>query len=140
MSYRPKMIVKKYGPVFEGRINCYLKYWKKAHVPNAGFAVHSGEAVYGKHRYLHMRLQKSFRILRLNLEKEDNGCKYAQMDLTGKYTGNDENEEAACEFLDSKRGCVLSDEDKPFDCKIWPLRIMARERSLLLLLRLHVRQ
>ena len=68
------------------------------------------------------------------VEKEDKGCKYAQMDLTGKYTGNDENEEAACEFLDSKRGCVLSDEDKPFDCKIWPLRIMRKGEKLVIAL------
>ncbi len=28
-----------------------------------------------------------------------------------------------CSVLDHKKGCVLGDE-KPFDCKIWPFRIM----------------
>lgn len=28
-----------------------------------------------------------------------------------------------CSVLDHKKGCVLGDE-KPFDCKIWPLRVM----------------
>lgn len=30
---------------------------------------------------------------------------------------------APCPFL-SNHGCILTDEEKPFDCKIWPLRIM----------------
>ncbi len=29
-----------------------------------------------------------------------------------------------CSLLDSDKGCILGD-DKPFDCKIWPLRVMA---------------
>lgn len=28
-----------------------------------------------------------------------------------------------CSVLDHEKGCILGD-DKPFDCKIWPLRIM----------------
>mgnify|MGYP000020649228 FL=1 len=55
------------------------------------------------------------------------GFEYGQMELMYKYKTEDSEEEAACEFLDAKRGCVLSDEDKPFDCKIWPLRIMKKE-------------
>lgn len=30
-------------------------------------------------------------------------------------------------FLDPDKGCTLSYEDKPFDCKIWPLRIMKKD-------------
>lgn len=30
----------------------------------------------------------------------------------------------ACPFLRKDGGCILTDEEKPFDCKIWPLRIM----------------
>lgn len=55
------------------------------------------------------------------------GKEYGQMDLTGKYKTQDSEEEAACDFLDSSKGCTLSDEDKPFDCKIWPLRIMNKD-------------
>ena len=29
-----------------------------------------------------------------------------------------------CSLLDQEKGCILGN-DKPFDCKIWPLRIMA---------------
>ena len=28
--------------------------------------------------------------------------------------------------MDSEKGCVLSDEEKPFDCKIWPLRAVRK--------------
>lgn len=52
---------------------------------------------------------------------------YGQMDLTGKYKTQDSKEEASCDFLDVQKGCMLSDEEKPFDCKIWPLRIMNKE-------------
>lgn len=57
------------------------------------------------------------------------GKEYGQMDLTKKYQTQDSEEEAACEFLDSHTGCTLSEEDKPFDCKIWPLRIMRKKDS-----------
>lgn len=70
---------------------------------------------------------------------EQNGCKtifkkqqisgieYGQMDLTDKYKTQEFDEEAACEFLDTHKGCTLSDDEKPFDCKIWPLRIMNKD-------------
>lgn len=59
-----------------------------------------------------------------------NGC--GQMKLEHKYKTQDASEEAACDYLDSQKGCVLSDEDKPFDCKIWPLRIMQKEDKLVI--------
>lgn len=31
-----------------------------------------------------------------------------------------------CDVLDKQRGCMLGD-DKPFDCRIWPLRVMSFE-------------
>ena len=34
--------------------------------------------------------------------------------------------------LDVHKGCILSDEDKPFDCKIWPLRIMRKDEKLVI--------
>lgn len=43
-------------------------------------------------------------------------------DISGKYKTDDSEEEAPCPFLDSKKGCILHEELKPFDCKIWPLR------------------
>ena len=43
------------------------------------------------------------------------------VDLLHLYKTDDSEEEAACPFL-GERGCVLSIEEKPFDCSIWPLR------------------
>ncbi len=56
------------------------------------------------------------------------------MQLQGKYSTDDPAEEAACEFLDEEKGCVLGEEDKPFDCKIWPLRIMKKDDMLVIAL------
>ena len=67
-------------------------------------------------------------------EREVEGVKCGQMSLEYKYKTDDPEEEAACEFLDPRRGCVLSDENKPFDCKIWPLRIMRKEDKLVIAL------
>lgn len=53
--------------------------------------------------------------------------RYGRMDLEGNYRTEDDKEEVPCSFLDTGRGCILSDEDKPFDCKIWPLRIMRKQ-------------
>lgn len=52
------------------------------------------------------------------------GVRYAVTELGGKYTTDDPEEEVRCPFLDPELGCMLPDEDKPFDCKIWPLRYM----------------
>ncbi len=60
---------------------------------------------------------------RFNMEQMD-GRVYGRMDFSGKYATDNPEEEAACEYLDLNKGCTLSYEDKPFDCKIWPLRIM----------------
>lgn len=51
------------------------------------------------------------------------------LDLSKLYKTDSEEEEAPCPFLDVERGCILSEEDKPFDCKIWPLRIMEQENQ-----------
>lgn len=47
-------------------------------------------------------------------------------DLSAGYRTDDPDEEAVCPFLNSVTGCVLSDEEKPFDCKIWPLRAVRK--------------
>ena len=62
------------------------------------------------------------------------GSRYGQMQLEYKYKTDDSEEEAACEFLDPQKGCILSNEDKPFDCKIWPLRIMNKDGKLVIAL------
>jgi len=52
-------------------------------------------------------------------------------DLSDKYKTDDPEEEAPCPFLDPDRGCALPDEDKPFECKAWPLRYMRMEDNSL---------
>ena len=64
--------------------------------------------------------------VRFDMQEKD-GCKYGRMHLQDMYKTDDENEEVKCLFLDSETGCTLSYEDKPFDCKIWPLRIMKKD-------------
>jgi hypothetical protein len=43
----------------------------------------------------------------------------------------DENGMFACPLLDSENGCMLGTE-KPFECRIWPLRIMSDGGRLLI--------
>ncbi len=51
---------------------------------------------------------------------------YARYDLSSHYQTDDSEEEAKCPYL-SETGCVLSKEEKPWDCSIWPLRVMRKE-------------
>ena len=44
------------------------------------------------------------------------------IDLEKLYKTNNPEEEVPCPFLDSKKGCCLPLDLKPFDCSIWPFR------------------
>ena len=44
------------------------------------------------------------------------------IDLSMLYKTNNPDEEVPCPFLDTKNGCCLPPELKPFDCSIWPFR------------------
>ena len=44
------------------------------------------------------------------------------IDLSMLYKTNNPDKEVPCPFLDSKNGCCLPPELKPFDCSIWPFR------------------
>ena len=48
---------------------------------------------------------------------------YATYDLSDSYQTDSPDEEAPCPYL-GKHGCLLNNEEKPWDCKIWPLRVM----------------
>ena len=52
---------------------------------------------------------------------------YFRYELFDSYQTEDPEEEAPCPYLDSKTGCVLNEDEKPWDCKIWPLRVMRKE-------------
>ena len=54
--------------------------------------------------------------------------------ILGGYITTDPKEEVPCTFLDPERGCILKPEDKPFDCSIWPLRIMNKNGELVIAL------
>lgn len=38
-----------------------------------------------------------------------------------------------CSLLDRQKGCILGDE-KPFDCRIWPFRVMRLDKRLVITL------
>lgn len=61
----------------------------------------------------------------LNVINKDGYC-YARYDLSGKYKTDDADEEVPCPYL-GENGCILSDDEKPWDCKIWPLRVMNKD-------------
>ena len=50
--------------------------------------------------------------------------------LDDAYATDDPEEEAPCPFLDPARGCTLGEDEKPFDCRIWPLRVVDRDGTL----------
>lgn len=55
---------------------------------------------------------------------DENGQKYLVTGLSDKYKTDDSEEEVPCPFLNPASGCTLPDNDKPFECKAWPLRYM----------------
>lgn len=44
------------------------------------------------------------------------------IDLDDKYETDDVSEEALCYF--NRKGCILPSHLKPFDCSLWPFRLM----------------
>ncbi len=50
------------------------------------------------------------------------------IDIDGNYRTDDPEEEALCPF--NRNGCILGADDKPFDCSIWPLRVMRYKGGL----------
>ena len=54
------------------------------------------------------------------------------IDLEGQYHTQEDTEEALCYF--NHKGCVLPEELKPFDCSLWPFRLMKKGEDLVLAL------
>ena len=52
--------------------------------------------------------------------------------ILDKYEGADPLCEVPCPHLDNAAGCTLSDKDKPFECSIWPFRIMNRDGRIIM--------
>lgn len=74
------------------------------------------------------------RAVRLCLKADGFGKRIRSDGFNRKYRTQDSEEEAACEFLDAHKGCTLNNEEKPFDCKIWPLRIMKENEKYVIAL------
>lgn len=51
------------------------------------------------------------------------------LNLLPLYKTENPDEEVPCTYLKDGEGCTLSDEKKPFDCKIWPLRVVNDKES-----------
>lgn len=51
------------------------------------------------------------------------------LDLLPLYKTDDPDEEVPCPYLEDGKGCTLSAEKKPFDCKIWPLRVVSSKEN-----------
>lgn len=49
------------------------------------------------------------------------------------YHSSDPAESANCPMLDTCCGCTLPRDSRPFECRIWPLRLMRTESSALIL-------
>ena len=62
------------------------------------------------------------------------GVRFGRLILENNYRTDDPEEEVPCTFLDPQKGCILKGEDKPFDCGIWPLRIMDKNGELVIAL------
>lgn len=53
------------------------------------------------------------------------------IDLSSSYKTQNPDEEALCPFLKNGSGCILPPELKPFDCSIWPFRIIRKKDNTL---------
>ncbi len=68
---------------------------------------------------------RSFRNAGVELEFRSRGGWSFAYHFDGKGVVN-------CPMLDPDSGCSLSPEEKPFECSIWPLRLMERDGRLLI--------
>ena len=66
-------------------------------------------------------------------EDAEIGRTLMKMDYTGLYQTENPEEEVLC-FFNQGHGCILSPEEKPFECAIWPLRVMRKESRLVIAL------
>ena len=48
------------------------------------------------------------------------------------FCTDSEDEVANCPMLDTKSGCILPREMRPFECRIWPLRLMRKSGRLII--------
>ena len=73
------------------------------------------------------KLRRKYPQAKFKLDGEE-----ATIDIAGRYRTTDPEEEALCWFNEGK-GCILG-EDKPFECAVWPLRVMRKGSQLVIVL------
>lgn len=61
------------------------------------------------------------------------GAACARMNLIDRYQTDDPEEEVPCLFLHRPEGCTLLPEEKPMECKLWPIRVMKTDDGALVL-------
>lgn len=61
-------------------------------------------------------------------QREDGSCTFCL-----SYRTDDPEETANCPMLNPSSGCTLPRGDRPFECRIWPLRLMRTEQQRLAL-------
>ena len=112
---------------------CFQKFSQKNSALTAVFAVFSEEPVFGKLLFFSKSVIEKLKTKYQDSEFVRVGDLYT-IDLSKEYKTDSDDEEAACFFLDKKSGCMLNDDEKPLDCKIWPLRIMKDAEHLVIAL------
>lgn len=65
-----------------------------------------------------------------SVNQNAHGKKIYTVKLSDRYKTDDSEEEVPCPFLDSTKGCILPRDLKPFDCSIWPLRVVRSDDKI----------
>lgn len=86
--------------------------------------------VFPKETYERIMAEDKTKADDLEMVRVDDDGFHARMKLEDKYETDYPDETVPCLFLDENSGCTLKDEDKPLECKIWPLRVMDRDGKL----------
>lgn len=62
------------------------------------------------------------------MKRKDGSCTFLL-----QYESSDPTETSNCPMLDPHSGCMLPREERPFECRIWPIRIMKEPSGRLVL-------
>ncbi len=73
--------------------------------------------------------EREYGIIVNNERIDSNAFKKIGNEYKAIYEFKDEKEILLCPCLDEKNGCMIED-DKPFECKIWPIRVFKVDGEL----------
>ena len=69
------------------------------------------------------KLYPEVKFIKISDKKNSTASSFT-FDISDKYKTDNSEEEVPCPFLNTKSGCILPPELKPFDCSIWPFRVV----------------